>query len=69
LSKYQISQAKQGETLSCILGESLVTGFVVLEEIIDDVKWMLDLGTDITPVSRPRFRASAALPRNTCRII
>lgn len=46
LGDHQVRQAKQGHQLCRVLGQSAVTGLLHAEAILDDVKGMLDLGSD-----------------------
>ncbi len=45
-SQHQIAEGEQGEQLRQILGQPLVANLPVAEEILDDMKRMLDLGAN-----------------------
>jgi hypothetical protein len=60
LGDHDVGQAEQAEQLRLVLGQPLIARLLVTEQVLDDMRRMLDLGTNAWPsVARP---ASATAP-------
>ncbi|KVZ33371.1 hypothetical protein WK57_16640 [Burkholderia ubonensis] len=47
LHDHQIRQREEAEQLRGVLGQFLVVDFTMAEQLLDDMKWMLDSRTDL----------------------